>query len=284
MKQLAFLLFLLPLTATAQNFHFSPRIGIAGYHGDLKENFFSFSQSRLMGSIGARYDLTERISARAYISYGSLTASDKKGTPTMQLRNLDFSTKLLDFELGAQYNILNLNYHWWTPYVFAGVGFYKYNPYTLDTADGKHFLQPLSTEGQGVVAGRDPYKLFQFSIPFGIGVDYVLSEDHKIGIEFGYRRLFNDYLDDVSSSYIDQATLLSAKGPKAVELAYRGGEINASTYPSAGTPRGNPNSKDGYYFITFTYTFRYWFDKYKYTSSIPGGKSDKKMGCPSTRY
>ena len=59
MKNLFLLFFSLPLMATSQNFHFSPRIGMMGYSGDLKKNAFSFSQSRLMFSVGARYDLTE---------------------------------------------------------------------------------------------------------------------------------------------------------------------------------------------------------------------------------
>ena len=40
--------------------------------------------------------------------------------------------------------------------------------------------------------------------------------------------------------------------------------------------------KDGYYYVAFTYTFRFWFDKYKETSGIPGGKGSKKVGCPTS--
>ena len=38
---------------------------------------------------------------------------------------------------------------------------------------------------------------------------------------------FTDYLDDVSTTYVDQAVLAAARGPKAVEMAYRGGELVA---------------------------------------------------------
>lgn len=284
MKNLLLIFVLFPIAAFSQNFHFSPRVGFMGYRGDLKEHGISLSQLKPMFSLGARYDLTERITARSYLTYGSLTADDKKGSAAMQQRNLSFQSKILDWELGAQFSILNLNYHWWTPYVFAGVGVYRFNPFTLDSGGGKHFLQPLSTEGQGFVPGVDEYKKTQFNIPLGIGVDYLLGEDHRIGFEFGYRKLFTDYLDDVSGVYVDETTLRNAKGATAAALAYRGDEVHGSQYPPAGTARGNANNKDGYYYFAFTYTFRFWFDKYKKTSGIPGGGGDKKVGCPSTRF
>jgi hypothetical protein len=284
MKNLLLLCFFLPLFSASQNFHFSARAGAMGYQGDLKAKPFGLSQSKLMFSAGARYDLTEHIMARSYITYGAVKADDKKGTAAMRQRNLNFESRILDWELGAQYNILNLNYHWWTPYVFAGVGVYRFNPYTKDTTGAKHFLRPLSTEGQGFIDGVKEYKQTQFNIPLGIGVDYLLGEDHRIGLELGYRRLFTDYLDDVSDRYVDGAALQAARGAKAVELAYRGDEIKPGPYPVAGDIRGNPKIKDGYYYIAFTYTFRFWFDSYKKTSGIPGGKRDKKVGCPSSTY
>jgi hypothetical protein len=282
MKNLLLFVFFLPLAAASQDFHFSPRIGMMGYQGDLKAQPITLSQTKPMFSLGARYDLTEHIMARSYITYGAITATDKKGTASMKARNLDFSSKILDFELGAQYNILNLNYKWWTPYVFAGIGLYHFNPYTKDAAGAKTFLKPLSTEGQGFASGIAPYSLTQFNIPLGFGVDYLLGEDHRIGLEFGYRYLFTDYLDDVSDRYVAEVDLLAARGPRAVELAFRGDEVGNHQYPVAGDIRGNPKSKDGYYYIGFTYTFRFWFDKYKQTSGIPGGKRDSKVGCPSS--
>lgn len=282
MKNFCLLLFLLPLMAASQDFHFSPRIGIMGYSGDLKAKPITLSQTKPMFSLGARYDLTEHIMARSYITYGAVTATDKKGTTSMKARNLDFTSKILDWELGAQYNIFNLNYKWWTPYVFAGVGVYHFNPYTKDAGGARQFLKPLSTEGQGFVPGVADYKRTQFNIPLGFGVDYLLGEDHRIGLEFSYRYLFTDYLDDVSGRYVAEGDLQKARGDKAVELAFRGDEVSSLRYPVPGDIRGNPKSKDAYYYIGCTYTFRFWFDKYKQTSGIPGGKSNKKVGCPSS--
>ena len=284
MKSLYLFLCLLPLSLSAQNFHFSLRLGMAGYQGDLKAKSLSLSQAGLFGSLGGRYDLSEHVTARSYVSYTTLKADDKKGTDAMKYRNLNFKTRLLDWELTAQYNIFSLNNRWWTPYVFGGIGVFKYNPYTEDAAGEKVFLKPLSTEGQGFMPGVKEYKLTQFHIPFGLGFDYSLNEDMRVGLEFGYRKTFTDYLDDVSGTYVDQAALLAARGQKAVDLAWRGDESHGGPYPAAGATRGNPDNKDGYYYIALTYTVRYFFDKYKEIAGIPSGGRSKKVGCPATRY
>ena len=283
MKKLFIVFFCFPLVVTAQNFHFAARLGLSGYQGDLKANSITLAQSKFMGSIGAHYDLSEHFTARSYLTFGSLGADDKKGTVAMQERNLNFKTKLFEWELTAQYNLFSLNNRWWTPFVFAGIGVYHFNPSTQDTAGNKYFLKPLSTEGQGFVQGVDTYKLTGFSMPLGFGATYSLNEDMRLGIEFGYRKIFNDYLDDVSGSYIDQASLLSARGQTAVDLAWRGDELKPNPYPAGGTVRGNTKGKDGYYFIAVTYTVRYFFDKYKEIVGIPSGRKEKKVGCPATR-
>lgn len=273
----------LPILGSAQNFHFSARLGLAGYQGDLKAHTISLAQTKLMGSIGARYDLSEHVTARTYFTLASLKADDKKGTSSMQRRNLNFQTKLFDWELTAQYNLFSLNDRWWTPYAFAGVGLYHFKPYTTDADGNKVLLQPLSTEGQGFTEGVKEYKLAQFSIPLGIGIDYPLNEDMRLGLEFGYRKIFTDYMDDVSGNYVDQQSLLSARGQTAVDYAWRGDEVGAGAYPSAGTRRGNSNQKDGYYYVALTYTVRYFFDKYKQIVGLPSGKKEKRVGCPATR-
>jgi hypothetical protein len=285
MKKLLFVFCFTPLLAATQNFYASARLGMSNYQGELKASSVSFAQSRLLVSLGARYDLTEHLTARSYFTLTSVHADDKNGTPSMQLRNLNFRSKIFDWELAAQYNLFSFNEKWWTPYVFAGVGLFHFNPYTNDSAGTKTFLKPLSTEGQGFTPGIKDYKLTQFSIPFGIGAEYSLNEDMRLGIEFGYRKTFTDYLDDVSTHYVDQAALLAARGQKAVDLAWRGDEkgANGGPYPQAGYIRVNPKSKDAYYYVAITYTVRLVFDQYKEIAGLASGKKQKKSGCPASR-
>jgi len=57
MKKLLFVSFFVPIISSAQNFYFSGRLGVANYEGDLKAKTVSLSQAKLMGSLGAQYDL-----------------------------------------------------------------------------------------------------------------------------------------------------------------------------------------------------------------------------------
>jgi opacity protein-like surface antigen len=283
MKTLVLAFYFLPAISMAQNFYFSGRLGVAGYQGDLKAKAITLSQTKPMVSIGARYDLSEHIAARSYITLAGLTADDKKGTAIMQQRNLNFRSKILDWELTAQYSLFSLNDRWWTPYVFAGVGVFHFNPYTKDSAGHKTFLKPLSTEGEGFMAGVNNYKLMQFSLPLGFGAEYSLNEDMRLGLEFGYRKTFTDYIDDVSTVYVDESALLNARGQTAVDLAWRGDEKGGAPYPAAGYPRGNSSHKDGYYYVALTFTVRYFFDKYKQIVGLPSVRKPKRVGCPASR-
>ncbi len=280
MKKTVLLLAFFPILLNAQNFHLSFRAGFANYQGDLKQNAFSLKQAKFVGSLGARYDLSEHFLLRSHLSLGSLRADDAKNkNASLKSRNFSFQTSLFEWELGAQYNIFSLNDKWWTPYVFAGGALFHFKPSAIDNAGNRVFLKPLSTEGQGVIPGKKNYKLTQFAIPFGIGAEYALNEDLRVGLEFGYRKTFTDYIDDVSTTYADQNILLAARGPQAVAMAYRG----PGTYPAAGSLRGNEKNKDAYYFLQLTFTWRPFVDWYERTSGIASFKKSKKVGCPGSR-
>ncbi len=78
----------------------------------------------------------------------------------------------------------------------------------------------------------------------------------QIGLEFGIRKLFTDYLDDVSTTYIDKNILLAERCAKAVELAFRSVELTpGAQYPPDGTQRGSPKNKDWYYCMGITFSF-----------------------------
>jgi hypothetical protein len=284
MKNSFLILCFLPLTAIAQNFHFSTRLGLANYQGDLKKSSVSLSGAKMLFSLGARYDLSEHVMARSYLTLTGVRADDKKGSAAMKQRNLSFQSKIFDWEFTGQYSFFSLNEKWWTPYVFAGIGLYHFNPFTKNLNGEKTFLKHLSTEGEGFMPGIKEYKLWQLNIPLGIGAEYSLNEDMRVGLEMGYRKTFTDHIDDVSGSYVDPVKLMGARGQTAVDLAYRGDEVGAGPYPAPNTTRGSAKNKDGYYYIAVTYTLRYFFDKYKQIAGLPSMGRKKKVGCPATRF
>jgi opacity protein-like surface antigen len=266
---------LVAVTSGAQNFHVNLFAGFSNYSGDLQDKRFTFSQSHLAGGVGVSYDLSDKLSVRSGITLGKISADDKSGIN--KLRNLNFTSNLTEVNLGLEYYITRIEDHALTPYLFGGIAFYHFNPYTKDTSGTKYFLKPLSTEGEGFVQGRENYSLIQFAIPFGGGVKLSLSENINVGLELGLRKLFTDYLDDVSTTYVDQSLLLTNKGAKAVELAYRGNELkNGGPYPAGGSLRGGSKNKDWYYFTGLTVSFR--------LGGGDGGNGSgrhSKYGCPA---
>jgi len=262
--------------ASAQNLHLNLFAGVSNYNGDLQDKRFTFSQSNFAGGIGVSYDLSTHLAVRSAITFASLSANDKYGRNA--LRNLNFASRLTEVNVGVEYYITPLGSHSLTPYVFGGISLYHFNPYTRDTSGTKYYLKPLSTEGEGFVAGKANYNLTQFAIPFGVGVKLSLSDNVNVGIELGYRKLFTDYIDDVSSNYVDRASLIGNRGTKAAELAYRGNELkNGSPYPADGAVRGS-SKKDWYYFTGLTASFRLFSGNG--LGSGTGHGRHSQYGCP----
>lgn len=262
------------LTAFSQNFHVDLSLGAANYYGDLQSKRYTFNQSKIAIGIGLSYELSEKLSVRAGFTRAKVSGDDKHNLKTT-VRNLNFTSSISEFHLAGQYFILNTAESSIAPYIFGGIAAFQFNPYTYDTVGTKFFLQPLSTEGQGFYQDRKPYKLTQFAIPFGGGAKMALSENIHVGIEIGFRKLFTDYLDDVSTTYIDPNLLIANRGAKSFELAFRANELKTSTPYPLGDIRGGEKLKDWYYFTMFTTSFR-----------IGGGGEGRtgrksKLGCPT---
>jgi hypothetical protein len=276
-----------PVYLFAQNWHLTAFGGISNYQGDLQEKRVTTSQAHGAFGLGIQYTINQHIILRSGLTYCKISGDDKLAENNgLRLRNLNFTSRLLEFNLLGEYDFLKLETYKFTPYVFGGFAVFGFDPYTKDTLGNVYYLQPLGTEGQGLAAYPDkkPYHRVQLSIPFGAGIKLRLNELMTVGYEFGLRKTFTDYLDDISSQYADQSTLLAAKGPKAVELAYRGGELKDGNpaYPAAGTIRGGEKIKDWYYFQGITLSYR--------LGAKPGSNSSKRkslghqLDCPRNVY
>ncbi len=213
---------------------------------------------------------------RLEATFGQVSADDKvlaKVAPSTlgrYERNLNFKSKITDFMLGLEIHplyIFNNNKEdkdppICSPYVLAGVGFFSFNPQT--TLAGKTVdLQPLSTEGQGFAEypNRKPYKLTQVNFPLGVGIKYDLSSTLNVKAEFVYRKLTTDYLDDLSTEYIDPTLYANyftgAKLTNALLLNDRQYELTPSHITNVGDGRGNAKNNDGYFTLNLKigYTF-----------------------------
>lgn len=274
---------------SAQDFRINLFGGIANYSGDLQEKSLTFQQSRYALGLWGSYDYSDKLMLRTGLHYAQVNAADRFQTDQLRkLRNLSFASNILEFHAAAEYHFLGMSSRVFSPYILGGLAVFHTNPY-VNTTNGKIFLKPLSTEGQGLTGfpDRKEYKLTQLAIPFGAGVRMTLSDRIDVGAEFTYRKTFTDYIDDVSSSYVDELALLSQRGPLAVQLAYRTPELPGHVfdpYPVANSQRGG-KSKDNYYFFGVTLTYRITGGSKNgngvINNGIRGGKRKSNMGCPN---
>ena len=244
---LILLLFIAPSTF-AQKWDVEVMGGVSGYNGDLTEHAFSYRTAGPAAGINVKYNFNnEFVVLRAGLTWANISGNDKYNKEAdLKNRNLSFKTTIWEASLCAEVNIFEPEYYSVYPYLFAGVGVFRYNPYAYDNDHVKQYLQPLGTEGQGLdgYPDRKPYSLTQFCLPFGGGMKVKLSESIDLVYEMGGRFLFTDYLDDVSKTYVNSEALMANSKPKSVELAYRQTD---SPYPTEGSVRGNPKVKDWYF-------------------------------------
>jgi hypothetical protein len=189
-------------------------------------------------------------------------------------RNLDFRTDILEANLCVEiyptmfFSNSPENEPRLRPYGLIGAGIFHFNPQgsLKDAAGNKtwYYLHPLRTEGEGMAEYpySKPYQLTQINIPMGGGVKYYISDRVSAGMEFLYRKTFTDYIDDVSTKYIDyryfakylpaqEASLAAQLSDKSIGIIYPG----MTRYP-AGTQRGDLKHADTYFSVIAKIGFR----------------------------
>lgn len=170
--------FFLSYVATAQQnkADFGVLLGGSYYIGDLNptKQFHNIHPS--LGAL-IRLNLNKRYAFRlsGYYMGLSATEADSREVNLPYAHVNSFSTNLLD--LGGQFEFNFLPYQageeaWTaTPYVAVGIG------YTVGLSNGINFL----------------------NIPFGLGFKFNITDRLSSGLEWSYRKTFNDKIDNVTS-------------------------------------------------------------------------------------
>ena len=279
-----FILFLLNvLFVPAQRVFIGVAGGLANYNGDLLDKLYPKKITNGFIGFTVHYELQDLLLIRGAVNFARVNGSDTYSEkPNLQLRNLQFESAISEFSVVGEYYLFNMNEKRFSPYGFAGLGIFHFDPYSYDSTGRKVFLKPLSTEGQGIYPNKKPYSLWQATIPFGGGVKFAITENLRIGIEIGLRKLFTDYLDDVSTSYPDYNDLLAARGQTAVDFSYRTDELPGgdANFPTKDTQRGGATQKDMYYFTGVNIMFRPSFGGGGGGRNRGFGKKGK-FGCPT---
>jgi hypothetical protein len=284
------------------------------YYGDLapRSSIISTDLGLTRPAIGLvmSHRLGPRYSLTGGFTYGTILGSDAKSADRddenavyRYNRNLSFRNRIKELSVVATFDLWEnaatyISRVKWTPYAFAGIAVFHHNPqaraplYQVDgvtpLAEAGQWvdLQKLGTEGQRAALretdanyGAKPYKLIQAAIPIGIGARFRINQLTDFSVEFGFRYLFTDYIDDVSKHYVDLGVFGDNELAKA--MSYRTNEVggisgrlqsfpstveghnqNYMLLPGYGSEgewnvRGNKNDKDIFTVTTFKLTYIY---------------------------
>ncbi len=237
-----------------------------GTHG-FKD--FELSSTRYVATVGLRYKVTPFLAAHAHFTYAEISGDDKLTTERFRHnRNLNFKSPIYELNLNFEASVLSqregglykLRGMRRTPsyeasaYLFAGIGVFHFNP--KGKYNGKWYeLQPLGTEGQGISPARKKYSRTQVCIPIGFGIRYFFNRQWGVGLEYGIRKTFTDYIDDVSKTYYDNSAIVAANGEEAGHLADP--SLGTETYQTTpGEQRGDARYRDAYMFAVLSIHYK----------------------------
>jgi hypothetical protein len=280
-----------------QKFEYGISIGGMKYEGDLGGRYGSglgalnnsTSKSTFNTSLYLGYRIAKFLTIRVAATYGGIQAADSLlsgGSPAIlakKTRNAHFKSIIAEGSLLAEiyptvlfeadpYSVTGK----FRPYFLAGIGVFHFDPKGLYQApDGTEAwvnLQPLRTEGQGMPnhPTRKEYALTQQNIQMGFGIKYHISQRVGVSLEVIGRKTPTDYLDDVSTKYIDNKDFYTFFGQTSPIARIAEQMANNPVYKNGGAPllgwgagglRGSPQYKDYYYSSNIRLSYRFGFNR-----------------------
>jgi hypothetical protein len=283
-------------------------INALNYYGDLApiNRWASTDISFTRPGFGAEagYLFMPNLALRGSFNWGRLTGNDATADLNSEedapryYRNLSFRNDIWELNVGAKIFIFpemngpsfrrQFNF-----FAYLGVGAishspkgqvpeYDYQTFGIDAASNGAptlpqagewvSLRDLGTEGQLLDGGTGVYSTLRFMANVSIGASLRLPSNFNAEVEIGLRSAFTDYLDDVSTTYVDYARfdndlsrIMADRGAERVEV--RSGDnrpvdneivtLDGGQYHTAGligggiegARRGNPDQND-YYLMT----------------------------------
>tara|TARA_B100000925_G_scaffold107185_1_gene79048 strand:+ start:1504 stop:2199 length:696 start_codon:yes stop_codon:yes gene_type:complete len=159
-------------------------VGGANYIGDVGSSNYVFPENPAFGLI-YKWNRTTRYSFRTNFVFSSIKKSDYNPSDFARfLRKYRFKNQIMEFSVGAEINFVDFNLHGidklFTPYIFMGVGYIKYD---LFYHNPKTFESIFYADGSNI------------SLPVIIGFKATASPLVILGLEIGARYTFSDNLD-----------------------------------------------------------------------------------------
>lgn len=284
-------------------------VNALNYYGDLApvnraaSTDVSFTRPGFGLDLG--YKLSSYVGVRASFNWGRIKGDDitslesKETTEKWEARyarGLSFRNDIKELSLGFEIQFIP-NYGGpamrppLNPYLFIGATVFHHEPKALvpefDYQTGGTVAAPqagewvklrtLGTEGQNLDNPQgEAYLPISFAIPIALGVRMRLPGPFEAAVELGFRYVFTDYLDDVSTNYVgldrfddDLARIMSDRSAEPVSpwtdevrnleignvqnTSFEGGERYFRSVDNGSgienSIRGNPDNND-MYFVT----------------------------------
>jgi Domain of unknown function (DUF6089) len=255
---------------------------------------FNINNTKLYGSLYVTTTYKNIFSVRLEYTQGGVKANDSlldrvKGSAIGRYsRNLSFRSVISEITLTAEVHPLVVLGNTdpdasISPYVIAGLGYFHFNPQAqLNSAWID--LRPLRTEGEGFpeFPERKVYKLNQINIPMGVGIRYQLSNSFNFRLEYLTRKLNTDYLDDVSTTYIDPNLFDHLSGTDRANALLLNNRLRPGTPPNEttarpGGKRGDPKDNDHYFTVNFKIGYIFGSEDGSFNSRP---RKNKQYYCP----
>lgn len=226
-------------TAYGQTPYSSWEMGAFGgesyYLGELnQEHFTTFNPA--FGPF-VRYNYDQRLSVRTGLTIGTISGDDSKSSNSFNTaRNFSFVNQLIEASLIGEFNFfsfsaLDAKSYVVTPYFFLGVAYANHNP--------KAEFNGIQISTVGLATEGAEYKRHLFTLPMGVGFKWRLNR-FGLGVRWGIRKTYTDYLDDVSTNFLAQSN--STTGSQA-QIA------NTTAFDNVDNrKRGDDNNTDWYVF------------------------------------
>jgi hypothetical protein len=221
LKKAAILLFtiltgiiLIPIKSEAQIDEIGFGLGGLSYSGDISRGY-KILDSRPGATFFLRSNANDHLSWKFAITGGKIISSevDDPIDAFAAQRQASFNITAVELSTSIEYHFLKFRSETsllrWSPYFTGGIA-----------------LLSISGNSDKPV----PYSSFQPSVPIGFGFKYVINPKWMIGFELVARKMFFDYLDNVSE-----------------------GDLLRKNYQY-----GNWQDNDSYYFIGFSLTYAFY--------------------------
>lgn len=176
--------------------------GVANYSGDISEPDIEIRQSRPAFGVFARLHLSEAFILKGQFYMGRIFGDDRY-SDTRAPRNFKFSSPLHELSAVVEYAPLHFGFEnsqgnafYFFPYLFVGAGGVYVRPKVeyYGPEDGRpvYIKTPFPEEGKA--------QRVLLCTPVGAGLRFHVKQKIVLGIEGGWRPVYSDLLDGISTN------------------------------------------------------------------------------------